>query len=167
MTTKYNIEFESALSYFNNELNFIENKEEYKKIIKNFGKIFRTLKDGKIEENLFFKKSLKEFNETILNSENIYLEDIIISYTYYKLKKREICIFKDKIRYTTINYDLTNENDIRKMQTAALPHTIHALDSLYLRKIIEKMHSNNIEIFTIHDAFAIPFNKIETLIISA
>jgi hypothetical protein len=29
------------------------------------------------------------------------------------------------------------------------------------------MHSNNIEIFTIHDAFAIPFNKIETLIISA
>jgi hypothetical protein len=83
------------------------------------------------------------------------------------MKKKEINIFVDKKRYTMVNYEVSTELDIGKMQIAALPHTVHGLDALYARRIINLLHEFNIEIFSIHDAFGVPFNQVDLLIISA
>ena len=135
MTTKYNIGFESALVYFKDELNYINDKERYRLIIKNFSKIFNMLKKDEIETNIFYKNSLNEFNKTIVKFDYIELEDIAVNLIYNKLKKREICIFYNKQRHTLIHYEITNDKDFKQIELAALPHTIHSLDALYARKI--------------------------------
>ena len=167
MTTKYNIGFESALSYFNGELEFINDKEKYRLIIKNFYRIYKMLKKGDAEEEILFKKSIEDFNSHIVTLNDIEFEDIKINLTYFKMKKFELCIFVDKQRYTMIDYRRIDEKDDKKILSSSLPHVIHALDALYARKIFKILNSFNINLFTIHDAFAIPFNQIEILILAA
>lgn len=167
ITTKYNVGRGSALEYYLNETSFIEDKGLFKKIIKNFNKIYDNLKKGKVEQEILYKMSLEEFNKKVLNYKIIELGDISISLSYFKLIKKEITVFVNKNRYTMVNYELSDTLDTPQMQIAALPHIVHGLDALYARRIINLLKEFDVEIFTIHDAFAVPFNQIDLLIISA
>lgn len=167
MTTKYNIEFRSALKYFNEEIGYIHDHETYKSILKEFSKIFRLLKNGVIENEILFKTPLKEFNKIISEYRFLKLNDINIDLTYSVLKKKEICVFLEKNRHILANYETTKEIDALKMEIAALPNIIHALDALYARRIINLFTKSKKRIFTIHDAFAISTDDIELLITTA
>jgi hypothetical protein len=167
ITTKYNVGWNSALEYYLDEIEYIENKDLFKKIIKGFSTIYNNLKLGKVEEKILYKMSLGEFNKKILDYRIIELEDISISLLYYKMVKKEITVFLQGHRYTMVNYETSKSLDIEQMQRAALPHIVHGLDALYARRITNLMKEFNIEIFTIHDAFAVPFNQIDLLIIAA
>lgn len=164
MTTKYNIEFKSALKYFNEEIGYIHDYETYKSILKEFSKIFRLLKNGVIENEILFKTPLKEFNKIISKYRFLKLNDINIDLTYLVIKKKEICVFLEKNRHILANYETLGEIDSIKMEIAALPNIIHALDALYARRIINLFTKSKKKIFTIHDAFAISTDDIELLI---
>lgn len=167
ITTKYNVGWGSALQYYLDEIGYIKDKNLFKKIIKGFTIIYNNLKKGYVEKKILYKMSLEDFNNKVLSYKNIDLGDISISLSYYKMEKREINIFLNKKRYSMANYDATNILDTEQMQIAALPHIVHGLDALYARRIINLVNEFNIEIFTIHDAFAVPFYQLDLLIIAA
>lgn len=167
MTTKYNIGRTSAVEYYLNEISYIDDKLKFKKILKIFQKIYSRLKSGELEREILYKKDIKELNNRLSTQTYIELEDIKLSLIYYLFKEDEICIFAEGNRYTMANYVKTNIPDIRQMQIANLPNLIHALDALYARRIINTLSAFNIEVFTIHDAFGVPYNQLDLLIISA
>lgn len=167
MTTKYNIEFSSAIKYFNEEIGYIDDVNNYKKIISAFSKIFRLLKNGIIENKLLFKTPLKDFNKSLNNYALLNLKDMTVNLVYLIKKKKEINVFFEEKRYVLANYEVSNEVDKLKMQVASLPNVIHSLDALYARKIINEFILKKQNIFTIHDAFAVSLDNIEFLITTA
>jgi len=164
MTSKYNIEFSAALKYFHDEIDFVENPEKYKKILKEFSRIFKILKAGSAEEKILYHSSIKALNKKIATEFFFKVDDLQIDLRYFKVEKAELCIFKKKHRHILAHYEITGLVDFKKMSYASLPNIIHALDALYCRRIIRKTIESGGQIFTIHDAFAVPFNKIELLI---
>jgi len=167
MTTKYNIEFSSAIQYFNEEIGFIDDINKYKKILSAFSKIFRLLKNGIIENKLLFKMPIKDFNKFLSNYAFLSLKDINVNLIYIIKKKKEINVFIEQKRYVLANYETDKEIDKAKMQIASLPNVIHSLDALYARRIINEFKKKEQNIFTIHDAFAVSINNIEFLITTA
>jgi DNA-directed RNA polymerase len=167
MTTKYNIEFSSAIQYFNEEIGFIDDINKYKKILSAFSKIFRLLKNGIIENKLLFKMPIKDFNNFLSNYAFLSLKDINVNLIYIVKKKKEINVFIEQKRYVLANYETDKEIDKAKMQIASLPNVIHSLDALYARRIINEFKKKEQNIFTIHDAFAVSINNIEFLITTA
>lgn len=173
MTSKYNIGRKSAKTYFLEKLNKIEEEEEFKDVSQNFHKIFTELKKGEIENFYLYQIPVKNFNQKIKELKELDLEDSTINFRYFIMRKTEICIFfkhkwKEKSsRHILINYKKTEKEDLEKMKIANLPNSVHALDALYKRRIIRIISEFKVPIFGIHDAFAVPFNKIELLILCA
>ena len=163
-TTKYNIGSKKAFKNFIEEIEFIENKKIFKKMASTFQKIYLNLIKGHVENEILYEDNLKDLNKTLMKEEYFQLEDIWVNLSYHKITKKEITIFEKKERFTFSNYITSKEIDFEKMKIANVPNIVHSLDAIYARRISKKFFELEIEIYSNHDAFYVPYYQTEELI---
>lgn len=163
-TTKYNIGPKKAFKDFKEDIDFIEDKETYKKIASTFQKIYLNLIKGIVENEILYKHSLKDLNKKLIKEEYFKLEDIKVNLTYHKFIKKEITIFENKKRITLVNYKSSKEVDIEKMKISNVPNIVHSIDALYARRVCKEFYDMELEICVNHDAFYVSYDKIGFLI---
>jgi hypothetical protein len=75
-TTKYNIGPKKAFKNFLENIEFIENKDIFKKMASTFQKIYLNLIKGHVENKILYENSFKELNHKLIKEEYFQLEDI-------------------------------------------------------------------------------------------
>ena len=170
-------------NYFNDDK--VENNKIVNGLIDNFIILFNILKRGIIEDK-FYYNNIDGVKNKLIKMNEINLPDIKMYIPYYTTTQEqiEVVLYDDeistgnkiKLRYTLGNQKVKRIGvgsseiviDDRKTNVALFVNLIHMLDAYYLRRIVTKLHKNhNIDIFTIHDGFAIEYESVDLLVLIA
>lgn len=170
MTIPYSIGFNSALKYFNENIDKkdLNNKE----LIKEY-RLFFSFAKKKLEGKDFFKNSTDRIILYAISSAAIFKKFEIkfskstVNLTYYNKKTKiidlTIKINKETLRITKKINEVNNDSiDLENMALSIRANWIATMDAETLRSIIFKI---NKDLFSIHDCVLIDYTSIDELII--
>jgi hypothetical protein len=148
------------------DLLITHNDKEFLK--KNFNLIFNFLKSGYVDTTILYKNSRVCFIKAIKELEYFTLNDIKIPLYYYYSNTTDLKFYNAGKVYT-VSYTTTDYNKIDKVKTdtALIVNCIHALDAIYLRRIIVLANDCGIYIGPLHDGYFIPFYHVDMLLFIA
>ena len=151
MTEKYTAGLKKCEEYFRKKISgnsIISNHIKRKEIYTLHRKFYLFLK--KIE---IFEKDLdygREYFEK--NNYRFVLFDSKIDIKYFKKKKKQFEIKKEKKRISKKYYDLTNEMDIYETEKGSLANYVHSQDAAFARRLCATH-----KVIAIHDCFMIDY----------
>jgi hypothetical protein len=135
---------------------------------KNFHLVFNFLKSGCVDTTILYKNPRVVFIKALKELEYFNLSDIKIPLCYYYSNTTDLKFYNAgkvyTVSYTTTDY---GKVDVVKTDTALIVNCIHALDAIYLRRIIVLANDCGICIGPLHDGYFIPFYHVDMLLFIA
>lgn len=166
MTKYYNSKFYTSFNYFIKEVRKMKEFKDYhyEKLWIEFKKVYETLKN--LEKKLIFKHSNEEYNKFLKKEEifNIEYDSFKFNIISFKLVPHRLDIKVNNKRITVTTYKQSKIIYSQKTNNSMIPHVFHGEDSHRARVLIKTF---KYRCFSIHDAFAVSYSKVNRLIIIA
>ena len=166
MTISYSIGSKSAYRDWITTIDTLNFKQTDRKLlIGGFYIIYSFLKNDSVGRELLYKKSKHDFLKKLALNDFFILNDIKIPIKYFRLKSEDLK-YRSSGKVTTISFNSIDESyyDDVKTNSSMFVNCVHALDAIYLRRIITLCHTYGIEIGPIHDGYCVAFFHCDMLV---
>lgn len=166
MTKYYNARLLTSFDYFIREVRKMDSYNEnlFLDIWFEYKKVYEILKN--LEKKLIFNNSNEDFNKFLKENKivNIKYENFEFNIISFKLIPHRVDLVVNGKRISITTYKQSKSIFKQKTNNSMIPNIFHGEDSHRLRCLIANFDG---QCFTIHDAFGIPYTKINKLIIIA